>query len=143
MKQPAVASSRIEGRDKMRKLLYPILLLPLLTEGSTTLHLTSDSADLTVEMNQNSSAPVKFHIIGNGPGMNDLPSVCEVSGEADFWAGADSGLSWIYFSPDRKSMVLLKGRTDSKWTVLSLLPDGVCGLGAENSLDGVYHRVEK
>ncbi|EHD22809.1 MULTISPECIES: hypothetical protein [Brenneria] len=110
---------------------------------SAPLHLSSENATMTIEMSSQSTAPIKFEVIGNGPAINDIPGVCEISGEAPFWAGTDTGLSWMYLSPDKKTMVLIKGRSDDQWTVLSLIPFGFCGVGAENAIDGVYTASKK
>jgi hypothetical protein len=121
----------------MKKMLLLIALFSPFVVAKT-LQLASPTASLTVDMGDKTSAPIKFDVIGNGPGMNDMPSVCEISGEAKFWVGTDFGSSWMYLSPDKKTMVILKGRTDGKWTVMGFVPDGPCGMGSENSLDGVY-----
>ncbi|MEH0833681.1 hypothetical protein QM999_15310 [Pectobacterium cacticida] len=106
---------------------------------SATFNLASETATMTIEMSEQSKSPIKFEIIGNGPAINDgMPGVCEISGEAQYWAGTDSGLAWMYLSPDKKTMVLIKGRLDDNWVVLGLLPIGLCGVDAENSIDGVY-----
>ncbi|MCH4996811.1 hypothetical protein WCT65_01965 [Pectobacterium carotovorum] len=110
---------------------------------SATFNLASKTATMTIEMSDQSKSPIKFEIIGNGPAINGMPGVCEISGEAPFWAGTDSGLAWMYLSPDKKTMVLIKGRSDDNWAVLSLLPLGLCGVGAENSIDGVYTARKK
>lgn len=126
-----------------KAVLAGLMLLSPLAVAGTTVQASSDSAQMTVVMSDNSSAPVRFHIMGNGPAVGGVPGVCEVEGEARYWAGTESGLAWMYLSPDHKTMVLLKARSDGRWTVMGLIPPGQCGEGAESSLDGVYTRTKK
>nr|WED68826.1 hypothetical protein PJ912_00255 [Pectobacterium colocasium] len=49
---------------------------------SATFHLASKTATMTIEMSNQSKSPIKFGIMGNGPAINGMPGVCEISGEA-------------------------------------------------------------